>query len=221
MPTNEEIEAMLSMGTDDDQEVIEKKDKPDLNLTQYKKDIDELKESNRNNQELIRQLSETNKDLLSFKQRIVGNTDADKFKEELIIDEQEYDKDPTAYVKNKIEAGISAVEERFKKKEIKNSVNKAALEISEKYDVNFDRDYPKIIKELNRFSIKDRQENPKRCLLDACRLAKVIKRKDSGSAQIISGSGMRTVTPAQLDEAAQIKKRFLKGGRKSDNVFGI
>jgi len=215
------IEELLNPSPNDDQELIDKKDKPDLSLTQYKKDIEDLKEAVKNQQELIRQQSETNKELQSFKNRIVGNTEADKFKEELIIDEQEYDKDPTAYVKNKIEARISAVEERFKKKEIKNSVNKAALEISEKYDVNFDRDYPKIIKELNRFSIKDRQENPKRCLLDACRLAKVIKRKDSGSAQIISGSGMRTVTPAQLDEAAQIKKRFLKGGRKSDNVFGI
>ena len=215
------IEELLNPSPNDDQELIDKKDKPDLSLTQYKKDIEDLKEAVKNQQELIRQQSETNKELQSFKNRIVGNTEADKFKEELIIDEQEYDKDPTAYVKTKIEAGIAAVEERFKKKEIKNSVNKAALEIAEKYDVNFDRDYPKIVKELNRFSIKDRQENPKRCLLDACRLAKVIKRKDSGSAQIISGSGMRTVTPAQLDEAAQIKKRFLKGGRKSDNVFGI
>lgn len=208
--------------TDDDAGSQEQEsESTDLSLIQ--KEIATLRQQNKDLQELIRQRSVDDseiEELKKFKKRIVGESDEEleRRKRQEILDK--YDSDPISFINEKFEERAKELEN----KEIKNRLATAMKSLQKKYIVDFDRDYPKIVAQLNNFSKEAKRKNPEKVLLDACRLAKVIKKREVKDIPTsITGSGRNGGVPNQdnLTEAEMIKKRFLGKSKKSTNVFGI
>ncbi len=218
----DDFDKLLNPGLEDeDQDAVqETAGTPKPTDVDLKAEMESSKQQLADLQEKIRQLSEENKDYREFKERLVGNPDEEKKKREALEREREFDKDPIGFM----EKEISTLREGIFRENHKKTVNKALLEVRRDYSIDYDKEYPKIMKELKNFSESAKKEDPKGALLRACRLAGVLKKRKKSAPNAITSEGGINTPPgaaAAMTEAERIKKRLIGKVKKSNNVFGI
>jgi len=184
--------------------------------------IRELEETNKNQREMIRQLGEELKDLKEWKNKITGMSQEDLSKKEELEMRQRFEEDNIGVVNELIEQKVKEVENKLNEQVAISNVKEAMSDIDKEYFVDWDRDYPKIVSQLNNFSQEAKQRDPKGVLLAACRLAGVIKKRDTSIPTYIEGAN-RYGIPKQVKSAEDEIRNRIKGysAKPHDNIFRI
>lgn len=199
----------------------EKKPKEIPKPTDNSKEVASLTESNKNLQEQVRQLSEKNKEFSGFIDRVKGIPNTDKEKEEQVKILRQFEEDPIAVINMLVAQKLTEVDEKVTKSEVNNTIDRAMREIDKEYEIDWEKNYQKIIPLLNEFDKETRMRNPKDILVKAARLAGVIKKRDKSAPPYVEGEGTGVGGEKKTSEADNIKKGILNAGKKSDNLFGI
>ena len=125
-------------------------------------------------------------------------------------------------VENKLTPKIKDLEEKLSYQTTLTGVEKAMAEINKEYDIDWDKNSQKILKQMDNFSAEAKRKNPKGVLLAAARLAEVIQKKDKPDISFVeSSSGY--IPPKVKKTLEQKYKERIMGNRQrtSDNVFGL
>ena len=193
-------------------------------LSETDKKVEKLSTEIKNQQELIRQQSETIKDLASFKDRLTGPVvETDEEKEKRL--REEYIDDPLSTTKKMIESMIGKTNQKIDKTNSVTTAERSMREINRTHIVDWDKDYPKIVDELNKFSDKSKREDPQGCLLRACKNADAAKKRSKNLPTSIEGEGRgggTNIPKKKGTEADKITKKFENfAARKKSNIFKI
>ena len=224
---DEDLDEFLSnYDYEDDDESEKKQDKTEEPDTKVLKET--LAKSDKiikDQREKIRQLGEDLKSLLDWKDSITGKSfEKEQAQKELEakmkFEENGYDT-VKELIESKLDTKLSSIQDKINLIDTTVNVNRIIQEISQDYEIDWDKDYIKIIPELEKFDEKMKKEKPKEVLLSACKLAGVIKKKDKSKPPYVEGEGYNS-SVVKRTEADKIKKGILNRINKgSDNIFGI
>jgi len=188
-----------------------------------KEDWERLEKRLKDQQEFIRQQSETIKELKEFKDRLLG---VDKEKEKIQKEKElreKFEEDPLTtvdeIVSKKYEEKLKELETKLHIQEEKNKIKEVLLEFEKEYDINWDRDYKKILPYIDYFSPKARREKPREVLKALCKLAGIeLKKRETQtlpSGFYIEGGVSGGVLNKEIkSEAEKIKKEILEAGKR-------
>lgn len=225
----DEIEGLL----DDEQTSTEEGGESEGQKSQQTKDPNieknykNLQEQFRQQNEAMKTMQKTVEEQQSFIDRLTGrDVEKQKLEEESRM-RKEWEEDApnkTASLVNQTKKDLENEITRLRKEVALKDVYK---NIEENYGINVNAKEiaSKILPIVEQFSVKARLDNPKDVIVNALKIAGMLKDGKSvipnvsGSSPVHSGGGKKTVT----DEAEIIKNRIVKSFNKSgvNNVFGI
>jgi len=191
--------------------------------TESNKDIIKLQQIIKDQREMIRQQGETIKELKEWRDRLVGKTDEDEAKKKELEIRQKFEEDPLKTVDELVEQKIREIREKVETESITNRIDRIMREIDKEYDIDWDKNYPKIVSYLEDFDEKAKREKPKEVLLAACKLAGILKKKETTSTGVPPYIEGTTGTPGAKGKTEEelIKERIIGKKKKSNNVFGV
>ena len=172
-------------------------------------------------------------DLMKLLLKDSQNTeDLERLKEKLTKKELElrnrYDEDPVSVVKELFSDLITPLQNEVALSNTKVVLSRAMKNIDVNYEVNWDKDYPKILDEINNFSKEARTKNPEGTLLKACLLAGVAKKRKVPLTTMPSVLPYNSKEQAKLknDEAKSIRDRITSriqktSTKKKKSFFGV
>ena len=180
-----------------------------------------LQKSYKDLQEHARQQSEKLKELSEWKQRIQGEgpSDEDKAKaqrEELI---KRLDEDPYAVIdiiNQKVEERLAGLENKVELGNRTSQIKEVMHEIDKEYEVDWDKNWNKILEQISYFSAKAVNEMPKEVLKNACRLAGCLKPREHANIPYVEGMGPDGSPPQKKNEVDAMKERILSKKPKGD-----
>ncbi len=189
-------------------------------------EFQKLLETNKNLSEQIRQIAEENKSIKDFFDKIRGIPDEQKKKEAYQEWLKTYDADPKAAIEEAVANGIAGLKTKVAVTAKSLEVRDAMSNIDKKYFIDWDKDYKKITETLKRFNRDELEKNYEKSLLDACRLAGVLKKKADApnyTEPHHRGGATRPASPTEAEaESKAVNDRLTaRGKKKSDNVFGV
>lgn len=221
----DDYKSLLDYGREEPDASDENEDDEGNQKPEKDEDIEAIKKQLKDQQEYIRQQSETIKDLSAFKDKIVGPKPDEEEKQRMKELQMKYDQNPVGTTIELIEERLNQTNKRIEHNSASNMVEKAMRDIDRNYIVDWDKDYTLIVDQLNNFTLDARKKNPQSILLQACRMAGVIKKRSKPLPTHIEGEGRETGSrkPANKTEADSIKERFEKYAERKQkkNVFKI
>lgn len=174
-----------------------------------REEFEKLQGSYKELQEFSRQRSEEVKELKTWRDRLMG-LDGEESQKELELElRNRFDEDPLQVVKQMIDERVKEVRSVVDQASSVSNVQRVMDEVDKEYEVDWQRDWNKIVAEANHFSDEAKRQDPKGVLLKACRLAGVLKPKDNSSdVPFVQGAGVAGQA-ALKSEGDKLKERIL------------
>jgi hypothetical protein len=193
----------------------------DSSPEELKAKVDNLEATNKDLSEQIRQISEQNKSLSEFFDRLRGNPDEEKKKQEMQEWLKKYDTDPRGAINDAIAAKMGGLDKKVDLTEKTATVREVMRDLDKKYEVDWTK-HKEINTHLKRFSRKEIEEDYHKAILDACRLAGVIKLKKATPPNFVEEPGRGGGRPTQGSDEDSVSSRLEKRRKKkSKNAFGV
>lgn len=185
------------------------KGKP-VEKTVHEEQYKNLQEHTRQQSEKIKEQERRILELEERWNRITGNTPEEQNKRKELDIRKKYEDDPVKFQNEIFEEKLKPIKEQLELTNMKSELDRAMDEIEEEYDVDFEGKQDNISKYIEQFSLEARRLHPKEILLSACKLAGVLKKKET--LPYIENGTVRSTgkAPQKKDYGQSLKEAMVK-----------